>query len=76
VGSLHDLASFFEQDLHCPPLRVPFDQLGRCGGSSVETTASSQPSGRPAPFRIVEPRLKNPRTEHWERVFRVFHLLL
>jgi uncharacterized protein DUF1931 len=27
-------------------------------------------------FRIVEPELKNPRTEHWERTFRVFHLLL
>jgi hypothetical protein len=27
-------------------------------------------------FRVVEPELKNPRTEHWERTFRVFHLLL
>jgi Domain of unknown function (DUF1931) len=27
-------------------------------------------------FRIIEPELKNPGTEHWERVFRVFHLLL
>jgi hypothetical protein len=27
-------------------------------------------------FRIVEPGLKNPWTEHWERVFRVFHLVL
>jgi Domain of unknown function (DUF1931) len=27
-------------------------------------------------FRIIEPQLKNPRTEHWERVLRVFNLLL
>jgi hypothetical protein len=27
-------------------------------------------------FKIIEPRLKNPQTEHWERAFRVFDLLL
>jgi hypothetical protein len=27
-------------------------------------------------FRIIEPGLKNPATEHWERVFQVFDLLL
>jgi hypothetical protein len=27
-------------------------------------------------FKIIEPRLKNPQTEHWERALRVFDLLL
>ena len=27
-------------------------------------------------FKIIEPRLKNPQTEHWERAIRVFDLLL
>jgi hypothetical protein len=27
-------------------------------------------------FKILEPRLENPQTEHWERAFRVFDLLL
>ena len=27
-------------------------------------------------FKIIEPRLKNPQTEHWERSFRIFDLLL
>jgi hypothetical protein len=26
-------------------------------------------------FKIIDPDLKNPRTEHWERAFRVFDLL-
>jgi hypothetical protein len=27
-------------------------------------------------FRVIDPELKNPRSEHWERVFRIFDLLL
>ena len=27
-------------------------------------------------FKNIEPRLKNPQTEHWERAFRFFDLLL
>jgi hypothetical protein len=27
-------------------------------------------------FKIIEPRLKNPQTEHWERAYKVFDLLL
>ena len=27
-------------------------------------------------FKIIEPELKNPRTEHWERSFQIFNLLL
>jgi hypothetical protein len=27
-------------------------------------------------FKILEPELKNPQTEHWERSFRLFDLLL
>jgi Domain of unknown function (DUF1931) len=27
-------------------------------------------------FKIIEPRLKNPQTEHWERAFQIFDTLL
>jgi hypothetical protein len=27
-------------------------------------------------FKIIDPDLKNPRTEHWERAFSIFNLLL
>jgi hypothetical protein len=27
-------------------------------------------------FRIIDPELKNPQTEHWERSQRIFDLLL
>ena len=27
-------------------------------------------------FKIIDPKLKNPRTEHWERSQRLFDLLL
>ena len=27
-------------------------------------------------FRIIDPNLKNPQSEHWERSFRIFDLLL
>lgn len=27
-------------------------------------------------FKLIDPKLKNPHTEHWERVARVFDLLL
>jgi Domain of unknown function (DUF1931) len=27
-------------------------------------------------FKIIEPGLKNPQTDHWERAFQIFNLLL
>jgi hypothetical protein len=27
-------------------------------------------------FKIIDPDLKNPQSEHWERSFRIFDLLL
>ena len=27
-------------------------------------------------FKIIDPALKNPQSEHWERSFRIFDLLL
>jgi hypothetical protein len=27
-------------------------------------------------FKVLDPELKNSRTEHWDRSFRIFHLLL
>jgi hypothetical protein len=37
------------------------------GGLGVALTRS---------FKIIEPDLKNPMTEHWERSYRIFDLLL
>jgi hypothetical protein len=27
-------------------------------------------------FKIIDPEVKNPQTEHWERAFSIFNLLL
>jgi hypothetical protein len=27
-------------------------------------------------FKLLDPKVKNPRSEHWDRVFRLFDLLL
>jgi hypothetical protein len=27
-------------------------------------------------FKIIDPKLKNPETEHWERAFKIFDQLL
>lgn len=40
---------------------------GLAGGISVALARS---------FKIIDPNLKNPLTEHWKRTFRVFDLLL
>jgi hypothetical protein len=56
-----------------PPLDLPFsaetDQQLACiaGGLSVALARS---------FKIIDPSLKNPASEHWERSMRLFDLLL
>jgi histone H3/H4 len=56
-----------------PPLELAYssdtdEQLGTIvGGLSVALARS---------FKLIDPRLKNPQTEHWERAFRLFDLLL
>ena len=56
-----------------PPLSLPLSdeteaQLAAiAGGISIALARS---------FKILDPKLKNPQTEHWERSFRIFDLLL
>jgi hypothetical protein len=56
-----------------PPLGRPLSEEaqgelpGIVGGLSVSLART---------FKIVDPTLKNPQSEHWERAFRVFDLLL
>lgn len=56
-----------------PPLNLDLDQETEArlpaivGGLSVALARA---------FKIIEPELKNPRTEHWQRAFKIFDLLL
>jgi hypothetical protein len=68
-----ELKSIFEYIAELPPLNVTYsydteERLpGIVGGLSVALART---------FTIIDPRLKNPQTRHWERAFRIFDLLL
>jgi Domain of unknown function (DUF1931) len=68
-----DLKSILEYIGSLPPLNVTYsyeteERLPRVvGGLSVALART---------FTIIDPDLKNPQTKHWERVFRIFDLLL
>jgi exopolyphosphatase/pppGpp-phosphohydrolase len=47
------------------------------GGGRVEITrGSGRKIALARSFKIIDPGLKNPDTEHWERAFRLFDLLI
>jgi hypothetical protein len=56
-----------------PPLDLPFSEDTEprlpeiVGGLSIALAKT---------FKIIDPELKNPNSEHWERSFRIFNLLL
>jgi hypothetical protein len=56
-----------------PPLDLPYgeetekDLPAIVGGLSVALARS---------FKIIDPAMKNPSTEHWQRSFQIFDLLL
>jgi hypothetical protein len=68
-----ELQPILEQLARHPPLDLDYadDTKARfpsiIGGLSVALARS---------FKIIEPGLKNPRTEHWQRCFDLFDLLL
>ncbi|MEV5704894.1 DUF1931 family protein [Actinoallomurus sp. NPDC052274] len=68
-----DVESLLERLAKRPPLdlAVAEETEGRlpelAGGLTVALARA---------FKLIDTRLKNPRTEHWERVTRVFDLLL
>jgi hypothetical protein len=68
-----ELRPILEQLANLPPLDLAYSEetearlLGIVGGLSL---------GLARTFKIIDPKVKNPQTEHWERVFQVFDLLL
>jgi hypothetical protein len=68
-----DLKSILEYIAALPPLNVTYgydteDELPNVvGGLSVALARS---------FKLIDPDLKNPQTQHWERAFNIFNLLL
>ena len=68
-----DLAPILDKLAARPPLDLPYVKAlevqlpAIVGGLSVALARS---------FKIVDPKLKNPSTEHWQRSFQIFELLL
>jgi hypothetical protein len=68
-----ELAPLLELLAAQPPLETAISETTRAklpdiaGGLSVALAKT---------FKILEPGLKNPRTEHWERAFQIFGRLL
>lgn len=68
-----ELTSILEYIAELPPLNMTYStdteaELPRVvGGLSVALARS---------FTVLDPKLKNPQTRHWQQVFRIFDLLL
>jgi hypothetical protein len=68
-----ELRPILEQLTNLPPLDLAYSEEtearlpGIVGGLSL---------GLARAFKIIDPKVKNPQTEHWERVFQIFDLLL
>jgi hypothetical protein len=68
-----ELRSILDQLAALPPLDLAYSEEtearlpGLVGGLSL---------GLAQTFTVLDSKLKNPQTEHWERAFRVFDLLL
>ena len=68
-----DLRPMLEQLAALPPLELAYNEETEArlpeiiGGLSLSLARA---------FKILDPKLKNPQTEQWERAFRIFDLLL
>jgi hypothetical protein len=68
-----EVRPILEQLAALPPLDFAYSEEtqarlpGLVGGLSL---------GLAHTFKVLDPRLKNPQTRHWERAFRIFDLLL
>jgi hypothetical protein len=68
-----ELRPILEQLAALPPLDLAYSEEtearlpGIAGGLSL---------GLARTFKVIDPKMKNPQTGHWERVFQIFDLLL
>jgi hypothetical protein len=66
-----EVCPILEQMVAIPPLELAYSEETE---GSLPEIAGGLSLARA--FKILEPKLKNPQTEHWEQAFRVFDLLL
>jgi len=70
---VEELRPLLEQLITLPPVDLAYSEEtetrlpGIAGGLSLALART---------FNILDPKLKNPQTEHWERAFRIFDSLL
>jgi hypothetical protein len=72
-----------EEDIELQPVLAQLAQLPQLDLDSSEETRERLPGlaggisfALAQSFKIIDTKLKNPSTEHWERAFQLFHLLL
>lgn len=68
-----ELRPILEQMIAIPPQELAYSQETE---GRLPEIAGGLSLGLARTFDILDPKLKNPQTEHWERAFRVFDLLL
>jgi hypothetical protein len=80
--SIHDFQGI-DQEVELQPIldqlaaRPPLDlSLGEEVEARLPAIVGGLSVALARTFGIIDPNLKNPRTEQWERAFRVFNLLL
>jgi hypothetical protein len=67
-----ELAPILEHFVAHPPMMT----LGEETEARLPAVIGGLSIGLARTFRVIDPRLKNPQTKHWERAFQVFDLLL
>jgi hypothetical protein len=72
LDEAEEIRELLRREIRRPPADVTFDEETEqllpelFGGLSVALARS---------FRVVDPKLSNPATEHWDRVFTLFRLV-
>lgn len=68
-----DLQPILDQLSQLPPLDLAYSEEVE---SRLPETVGGMTYAIARTFKIIEPKLKNPQSEHWERVEQIFNLLL
>lgn len=73
MAEAQEVRRHLEQQVALPALDLAYDEEterrlpGIAGGLSLALART---------FKVLDPKLKNPQTDHWDRAFRIFDLLL